>query len=241
MEMAGCSSGTEMPVAKHINFFELSKAAAKPGCPLCRLVNDRAEWYIDNLLFEHVADRGFRALHRASGGFCSFHSRNLVSFRDGLAVAILSRDILEDRMTSFRRKKSWKPKGRCPICIEKEHIEEEYLSFLAACETGNACRAGNGSDGGTPEERELREAILSSDGLCAPHYNSLLFTPKGRPRPVPKWIRDFHETKYRELLERVDRFIEFSAWGRQKEFAALTENDQLVWKEAAAALRGSTE
>jgi len=223
-----------MPVEKHINFFELIKAAGKPGCPLCRLVNDRAEWYIDNLLFEHVADRGFRALHRAAGGFCAFHSRNLVSFRDGLAVAILSRDILEDRITSFIKKKFWKPAGRCPICIERERIEEEYLGFIAAMSEEDSRKE-------TPEEKELRTALTASDGLCAPHHHGLLFSPKGKPRSTPAWIRNFHEKKYRDLLGRVDRFIEFSAWGRQDEFAALAPEDQLVWKEAAASLRGNTE
>ena len=218
-----------MALDKHINFFELQKAAEKPGCPMCRIVNDRAEWYIDNLLFEHVSDRGFRAMHRAAGGFCPFHSRNLVSFRDGLAVAILSRDLLEDRIASFEKKKALKPEGRCPICIERERIEEEYLSFLASCGTESA------------QEKELKEAITASDGLCIPHYAGLLFTLKGKPRAIPKWLRDFHELKYRDLLGRVSQFIEFSAYGRQDEFAALSEKDQLVWKEAAAALRGNTQ
>jgi hypothetical protein len=219
-----------MSVDKHINFFELQKASEKPGCPLCRIVNDRAEWYIDSLLFEHVADRGFRALHRAAGGFCSYHSRSLVSFRDGLAVAILSRDILEDRLTTFEKKRPWQPKGRCPICIERERIEEEYLSFLA-----------NAEDVSNADVQELKGAIEASEGLCAPHYAGLLFSAKGKPRKVPRWLQECHETKYRDLLKRVSQFIEFSAYGRQKEFAGLSEKDQLVWKEAAAALRGSTE
>ncbi|MCL2832705.1 MAG: hypothetical protein FWD78_06010 [Treponema sp.] len=218
-----------MALDKHINFFGLQKAAEKPGCPLCTIVHDRAEWYIDNLLFEHVSDRGFRALHRAAGGFCRFHSGYLMSFRDGLAVAILSRDILEDRIASFEKKKLWQPKGRCPICIERDRIEEEYLGFLASC------------GGDSADEKELQQVILASDGLCAPHYASLLFNPKGKARAVPKWIRDFHEQKFRSLLERVNKFIEFSAYGRQDEFAALSQKDQLVWKEAAAALRGSTQ
>ena len=216
-----------MPVDKHINFFELTKAAEKPGCPLCRIIRDRADRYIDNMLFEHVSDRGFRALHRESGGFCPFHSRNLVSFRDGLAVAILSRDILEDRINSIEKKKPWRPKGRCPVCIEQDNITEEYLSFLA------------GSGGESPEEKELKGFFCASDGLCFPHYAALLFTPKGKLRDVPRWIREFQENKFRELHNRINTFIELSAYGRQKEFAALSEKDQLVWKEAALALRGS--
>jgi len=219
-----------MAIEKHINFFEMQKACEKPGCPLCRIVSDRANRYIDNTLFEHVADRGFRALHRASGGFCSFHSRNLVSFRDGLAVAILSRDILEDRIEHFEWKKKWRPKGKCPVCVERENIEQEYLDFLAS------------SGGNSPEERELRGFFTSSDGLCAPHYNSLLFMPNGRRRLiVPAWIKNFQETKFKELIQRLDKFIELSAYGRQKEFAELSEKDQLVWKEAAACLNENIE
>ena len=218
-----------MAVNKHINFFEFEKAAIKPGCPLCTIVNERADRYIDNLLFEHVADRGFRAVFRAAGGFCPFHSRNLVSFRDGLAVAILSRDILEDRIATFSRSGKWSPRGQCPICIEKAKIEEEYLSFLAS------------TDGNSDEEKELREIMTACDGLCVPHYASLLHTPKGWPRSVPRWIKNLHEEKFFKLLERVDKYIELSAYGRQEEFAALSEKDQLVWKEAAASLRGNVE
>jgi hypothetical protein len=218
-----------MAIEKHINFFELQKASEKPGCPLCRIVSDRANRYIDNTLFEHVADRGFRAIHRAAGGFCSFHSRNLVSFRDGLAVAILSRDILEDRIESFDKKTKWNPKGRCPVCIERDNIEYEYLDFL------------RNSGGNSPEEREMREFFLASDGLCAPHYHDLLFKHKGWGKTVPVWLKNFQEKKFKELLKRLDKFIELSAYGRQKEFAELSERDQVVWKEAAACVNVNME
>jgi len=218
-----------MAIEKHINFFELQKACDKPGCPLCRIVSDRANKYIDNTLFENITNRGFRALYRAAGGFCSFHSRNLVSFRDGLAVAILGRDILEDRINCFNKKIPWRPKGRCPVCIERENIEEEYLSFLS------------NSGGNSTEEQELREFFTLSDGLCAPHYALLIFSHKGKRRNLPVWIKNFQENKFKELQKRLDVFIDLSAYGRQKEFAALSEKDQLVWKEAAACLTENIE
>jgi hypothetical protein len=217
-----------MAIEKHINFFEMQKACEKPGCPLCRIVSDRANKYIDNTLFEHITNRGFRALYRAAGGFCSFHARHMVSFRDGLAVAILSRDILEDRIESFEDKVKWNPKGRCPVCIEREKIESEYLDYL------------RNSTGETPEERELRDFFTASSGLCAPHYHDLVFK-KGFGKTVPGWIKKFQEQRFKELKERLDVFIELSAYGRQKEFAALSEKDQLVWKEAAACLSENME
>lgn len=215
-----------MALDKHINFFEIQKAAEKPGCPLCGIIAKREEQYLDNMLFEHISDRPFRAKHRASGGFCAFHSQGLESFRDGLAVAILGRDVLEERALVFEKQKPWSPKGRCPICEERERIEEEYLGFLA------------GSGGGGKEEEELRKIFTASDGLCAPHYNGLLVTPRGKPRRPPAWLMEFHENKFRELRRRVDQFIELSAYGRQEEFARLSEKDQLVWKELMRVLRG---
>jgi hypothetical protein len=213
-----------MAIDKHINFFELEKAAGKEGCPLCRIVADRAERYIDNMLFEHVGDRGFRALHRKAGGFCAFHSRNLESFRDGLAVAILGRDILVDRLESFKKRKPWKPAGRCPVCIEQDNIEQEYLSFLVQVSDTNPDK----------DEAELKEIFVASAGLCAPHYERLQKTFKR----IPLWLLDFQNQKYEELLCRVDAFIELSAYGRQDEFRKLNEKDQLVWKELAVSLRG---
>ncbi|MDR0377463.1 MAG: hypothetical protein LBH70_06695 [Spirochaetaceae bacterium] len=211
-----------MAVDRHLNFFEFQKACAKPGCPLCRIVTSRAERYIDNMLFEHVSNRGFRAAFRAAGGFCNFHARTLESFRDGLAVAILDRDILEDELTAFKARKKRKLKGTCPVCEERSRIENEYLSFLL------------GADGESPEERELREAVTASSGLCIPHYGKLLQTG-GR---VPSWLREFHESRFEALLRRTNQFIELSAYGRQDEFARLSPEDQVVWKELAALLRG---
>jgi hypothetical protein len=221
-----------MAVDRHINFFELQKACSAPGCPLCGIVTVRAERYIDNMLFEHVSDRSFRARHRASGGFCPFHARNLESFRDGLAVAILGRDILEDRLTHFKQRKAWKPRGRCPVCEERDRIEHEYLTFLI--EAG----------AGTENTAALQAFFTASDGLCAPHYGKLLeyaapaAFPWRKPVTIPPWLVEFHEARFEKLLERTGRFIDLSAYGRQDEFAALSERDKVVWKELAFTLRG---
>ena len=142
-------------------------------------------------------------------------------------MAILGRDILEERIRAFEKLQPWAPKGRCPVCEEKDRIEEEYLSFLA------------GAGGNSKEAEELRQIICAGNGLCAPHYAGLLFTPKGKKRQPPAWLREFHETKFRELLARVNQFIELSAYGRQEEFSRLAERDQLVWKELAEQLRGN--
>jgi hypothetical protein len=137
----------------------------------------------------------------------------------------MGRDILEERIESFKKRKPWRPKEKCPICVERDRIEYEYLGFLA------------GSDGESADEKELRELITSSEGLCAPHYGKLQEFFKR----LPRWLSDFHEEKFSRLFERVNTFIELSAYGRQAEFRKLPEKDQLVWKELAINLRGSAD
>jgi hypothetical protein len=212
-------------VERHINFFELREAAEKPGCPLCRIAAERGASYIDNMLFEHVSDRGFRAKYRAAGGFCPFHSRGLEEFRDGLAVAILGRDVLEDHIAAFEKLRVTKPGAPCPVCEERDRLEEEYLSFLSEA-------WGDGE-----ETEELKRFFTASAGLCIPHYAKLL-TIRGKPRRIPPWLREFQEAKFKSLYRRVSRFIELSAYGRQGEFRDLSDGDQRVWKELAAVLRG---
>ena len=157
-----------MPVARHVNFVSLVKACGRPGCPICSIVAERTNRYLDNLLFEHVSDRGFRAAHRASGGFCAEHSRGLSSFRDGLAVAILGRDILEDRISSFKKKRTWKPKAPCPICVERERMEREFLTFLASASDAVSSKKAKETRGDEEAAAvELRAAFEASEGLCA--------------------------------------------------------------------------
>ena len=222
-----------MPVDKHINFIELEKACAKPGCPLCTIISERAERFIDGMLFEHVSDRVFRNEYREAGGFCAYHYRKLDTFRDGLAVAILGRDILEDRIASFSKRKPWRPKGQCPVCVEKARIEHEYLTFLIEADT----QAGKPDTVGGSNDAELRDIFTSGEGFCAPHYAQLLETSKR----IPKWLTEFHERKFDNLMRRASQFIELSAYGHQQEFAKLSEKDQLVWKELARNLRSGTD
>jgi hypothetical protein len=141
----------------------------------------------------------------------------------------MGRDILEDRIGSFKKKKPWRPKEQCPVCAERDRIEHEYLGFLAGAPSRRPA-----DDTGSADEAELRETVTASDGLCAPHFGALLESFKR----LPRWLTDFHEEKFDRLYERVCQFIELSAYGRQEEFRRLPEKDQLVWKELALNLRG---
>ncbi len=212
---------------KHVNFFAWQKACEKPGCPLCTIVNERIYRYIDGMLFEHISDRVFRAQYREAGGFCRDHARTLLSYRDGLAVAILGQGELAEKLEDFKKKKMRKYKAPCPACAEQDRIETEFLTFLV-----ESCKL-------SPEDdAELQRIFTSSEGMCAAHYGRLV---QLRGRKIPRWLSDFQENIFSLLLERTGRFIDFSAWGKQKDFASLSDKDKVVWKELAQSLRSSVD
>jgi len=203
---------------RHVNWFALEKACEQHHCPVCTIVSDRATRFIDNMLFEHVSDRGFRATYRASGGFCSSHARNLESWRDGLAVAILGEDILSVVAPELRHNRLPRFKGVCPACTERDRIENEFLGYIAE-----------------QSEQVFIDFFCSSGGLCIPHFIRLLRDVK----KVPSWLKEFHNQRFQQLQERTRQFIECSAWGRQDDFEALSSEDKVVWKELARTLHGS--
>lgn len=218
--------GKIMAVDKHVNYFALQKACQKPGCPLCTIIDERIDRYIDGMLFENISDRTFRAQYRAAGGFCNTHVAALLNYRDGLAVAILGRDILQDYLYDFKKKKIRKRKELCPACTERIRMEHEFLTFIAEAKD---------DDKNEGEDEPLPEFFTKSSGLCVLHYAQLVKYVK----KIPKWLRNFQESKFTALEERTARFIDCSAWGRQKDFEALSPEDKVVWKEIAAALRKS--
>ncbi len=209
---------------QHVNYFALQKSCEKKGCPLCTIIDERIARYIDGMLFEHISDRTFRAQYRQAGGFCNEHSETLLSYRDGLAVAILGQGTLSDYIEDFKKKKIRKYKEPCPACGEKSRIEKEFLTFIAEVK----------DKGMSESDAELVKFFTASSGLCVPHYAKLMYHAK----KIPIWLSSFHEEKYKKLLERTNTFIDFSAWGKQKDFANLSDDDKVVWKELAQTLRG---
>lgn len=209
-----------MAEEKHVNHFALQKACQKEGCPLCSIVQERITRYIDIILFEHISDRRFRADYKKSGGFCSEHSKSLLNFRDGLAVAILGKGTLADYLEDFKKHKMRVYKGTCPACVQREDIEKGFLSFLSEKHEEKM-------------QQELENFFTKSDGLCVKHYAQMIKQTK----KIPKWLENFQMSKFNELYQRTSKFIEFSAWGRQDDFATLSENDKTVWKELASKLQ----
>jgi len=226
-----------MALQKHVNYFALEKACKEPGCPLCSIINERINRYIDGMLFENISDRTFRREYREAGGFCPEHAKKLLTYRDGLAVAILGQGTLTDYLEDFSKKKIRKYKRMCPVCEQRAKIEKDFLTFIAEAGDEKYAKKSRDSQVNAESARELQAFFKKSDGLCVPHYAQLIKIVKH----VPKWLSDFQEDKFKSLLERTNTFIDASAWGNHDKFQSLSDTDKVVWKELAQNLRGTVD
>jgi hypothetical protein len=68
-------------------YFDLVEACAQPGCPVCRVVLDAVDHYIDSLNYEFANDPAVRAKIEASWAFCNLHAQQWLTSAHPLGTA----------------------------------------------------------------------------------------------------------------------------------------------------------
>lgn len=229
---------SEIPT-RFMRYFDLRDAFGKPGCPVCRLLEEGSRRNLDNLLYERVNDPGTRDVLRASRGFCNWHAwmlREVLHSASG--VSILYSDFLGETIRSLKRRadtpppvsplrRIWNwlrgsdagpaapPRGAqlaCPACHgwpSEAHDLQTLVAFL--------------------DDPEFSAAYERSDGLCLPHLERALSLASPatairlRQMTVPrlehlKWeLEEFGRKRdYRYAGE--ERGEEGTAWLRAIEF-----------------------
>jgi len=145
------------PTMKHLPFFAVVEALARPGCALCQLVSAETRRYLDSLLYEAVNDAGFRTTWRNAGGFCHRHTWMLAESGDVLGLAILYLDLIQ----SCDENLLIGPAGRrCPVCDREAASVRGHLGTLVDFW----------------DDAELQAALAKSEGLCGPHLRLALRT-----------------------------------------------------------------
>ncbi len=222
-------------------FYDLQEALVQSGCPLCRLRKERAEQYLDNLLWENVNDPGIRQAIRKALGFCREHTHMAISHPGAaLGLALIARDVWENILQTSETdphtapSPRWRrsavsaervltrlaPQAECPVCIHTQEMEDLYLDVLLEGLTGDA---------------PLLAAYEASDGLCLIHFRRALARARDG-EALAALIRVQHAAGQR-LVEELDEFIRKNdyrfrdeGWGRERD----------VWQRALLALVGNT-
>lgn len=183
LSMSEHESQREIP-PRFMRYFDLRDAFGKPGCPVCRLLEEGSRRYLDQLLYEQVNDPGTRDVLRATRGFCNWHAwmlREILNSASG--VSILYSDFLGETIRSLKRlperppavsplRRFWarlrglgspaprpvrEPRPPCPACHgwpSETYDLQTLVAFL--------------------DDSEFSAAYQRSGGLCLPHLEQAL-------------------------------------------------------------------
>ncbi len=213
---------------KHLPFYALIDACGSGECPVCFLSKKSVENYFESLLAEDINDIGFRKKFREQNGFCNYHSYKFLKYNDGLAVTIIQRDLLVQKIKSFKKsskaphrnnkKSKIKKHDKCIVCdVAKDttlmfiKIIKEYL-----------------------EDTEFKENFLKSPGLCIPHFELMM----EKSESLPEWFVSYNKSKYAHLLSQADKYLEASNFSLGDKRPVLSKEDKDVWIKSVAVLSG---
>ncbi len=186
---------------------ELREMLQQPGCPICHVGRKVARSQIDALLYDSVTDRDSRDKLTASMGFCSAHSRDLLTFSgERLGATIIEWALLREAQrrlqrtspaagASLRQRLRGKPAApalaaneRCPVCANQAELEARSLRELLEHLVG-----------------DLDAPLAAAGGLCWPHLDQAI-SATGDPR-VHAALVSLHTEVWQALIDQMAEFI----------------------------------
>lgn len=179
-----------MPIPRVFN--DLLEACKQPGCPVCRLVNQAVNRYLDNLFYENVNDGDLRAQLRKSLGFCHEHAWLALKpgLGDALGVAIIYHDVLTNILRRLpeagngAQDQGWLSSllGQAPGQLADQ--SKEIVNALRPREPCAACQKRDQATDlylsellNSLENEQMISALYDSDGLCLPHLGQAFQRP----------------------------------------------------------------
>jgi hypothetical protein len=227
-------------VSKQSVFYqELQGILEKPGCPICHVGRKTARGRLDALLYDSVNDPESRERLARVMGFCSAHSRELLTFPgERLGATIVEQAVLKE---ALRRLQDIEPAGHsglrgwlrtgsqpsdvaplgvagpCPVCADQADIEQRSLRSLVE-------HLGN----------DLEVPLEQAGGLCWPHLELALRT--SRDSGVRASLVAVHSRIWQQLIDDMGEFIRKRDYRFSHE--TITEVETRAVERAIAVLTG---
>jgi hypothetical protein len=178
-----------MTVTKTPTYYVLLEAGAKPGCSVCRIVQDGLKAHLKSFFYESVNDVERRLVLRGSLGYCRDHLRLMVAehIGDPLAFSILYQDVLTQVLRSLAETDA--DLGLADrLRFSLRRAVGGQARQTAVLETGLApageCPACHEQAAITQlalktlvqaiHEEQLAQSLAESQGLCLPHLRQAL-------------------------------------------------------------------
>jgi hypothetical protein len=165
-------------------FNDLLDACRQPDCPVCRLVNQAVERYLDNLFYENVNDGDLRAQLRSSLGFCHEHAWLALKpgIGEALGVAIIYHDVLTNILRNFpEMESSSQEQGWLSSLLSQmpRQLSDQVKEITNAITPKEPCPVCQKRDQAAElylselikglKNEQMLAALRDSDGLCLPH------------------------------------------------------------------------
>ncbi|MEZ0536982.1 DUF6062 family protein [Caldicellulosiruptoraceae bacterium PP1] len=150
-----------------ILYYEIVESFVPDKCIICMLKNKAMNKFFDDFLYESVNDYKLRDRIRKDW-ICSKHAKELESFSDVLAHAIIYSDLLKNfndkQLTDYyyiKKKKENKreEKGKCIFCEQEEKFKDTYSKAFAEY---------------FHESSEFRKSFAESGFLCIKHFRQII-------------------------------------------------------------------
>ena len=233
-------------VEKNSVYFAVLDALAKPGCAVCRVMEEASASYLDALFYEQVSDVEVRRKLRRARGLCNWHSWWASKMTSAaLGISIIAKDLIEEECTrlakleprSFWRRladliqgrlprrvtlaslRAWRARAICPACqIAVEHERHALETVLNFI-----------------DEAQFARRYEGSTGLCLPHTARAAELAPSHPK-----LGDFsaiQHGKYARLTAELEEFCRkhdyrftHEAWGAEAD----------AWQRALETLAGKS-
>ncbi len=207
---------------KHLPYFKVLDSFNAKECPICFLMRSGIEKYFDSLLYENINNASFRKKFRDNHGFCNYHSYQFLGYNDGLAISLTHRELLIDMIERLEAKSikypSRKKSDMCIVCELSKETEVRHISVMIEY----------------LDDKEFKSKLLASEGLCIPHYEML----SAQIKVLPKWFADFHIKRYKEVLGKLDKYLDNCNFSLGDKRPLLAYDEQLIWKKTVKILFG---
>ena len=173
------------------SYYEIIEACAEPGCPLCRLVEDKGFKFLVASMHGTATDPDTRLAFRESLGFCNRHAWLLPYTSGGarLGIAIFYQDYVKQVEKALGQAR-YKTSGGLSLARMQETLNRKKPATATEVVVNNlqpqklcpACEQEQKLEmlamttlvDFFPADERLTNAIKESDGLCVPHLRRVL-------------------------------------------------------------------
>jgi hypothetical protein len=203
-------------------------------CFLCALEDEIERKYIDAYLSEHVMDAKAREKLVEGGGFCNHHFYRMLAIAtrpessDGHGIALIAQSIIEKIVQDLQKQKkhskeAFHQKTECPACAYLANLMEIYIKKIVELLASR--------------DEEFLGLFKDSEGLCIPHFTTLLKTLEGtmhnKNRDIIKIVIDVEEKNFCRVKSELSEYVrrqsyEFSEKDRRAVEDALWKSIQKI-------------